>query len=73
MLHELLQRMFDGLPSGGVKTAPATTLEQWLASILGHMEADPGYLDTLPQLPKIILKMRLLHASGVGKPFLMRW
>ena len=43
-----------------MKTAPATTLEQWLASIRGHMEADPGYLDTL------------LHAFGVGKPFLMR-
>lgn len=31
-------------------------LEQWLTSILGHMEADPGYLDTLPQLPQVILK-----------------
>ena len=31
-----------------MKTAPATTL--------GHMEADPGYLDTLPQLPQVILK-----------------
>ena len=39
-------------------------LEQWLTSILGHMEADdPGYLDTLPQLPQVI---------GVEKPFLMR-
>ena len=43
-------------------------LEQWLASILRHMETDPSYLDTLPQLPQVIL-----HASGVGKPFLMRW
>ena len=57
-----------------MKTAPATTLEQWLTSILRHMETDPGYLDTLPQLPQVILKKtRLLHASGVGKPFLMRW
>lgn len=56
-----------------MKTVPAIMLEQWLTSILGHMEADPGYLDTLPQLPQVILKTRLLHASGVGKPFLMRW
>lgn len=56
-----------------MKTAPATTLEQWLTSILRHMETDSGYLDTLPQLPQVILKTRLLHVSGVGKPFLMRW
>ena len=48
-----------------MKTAPATTLEQWLTSILRHMEADPGYLDTLPQHPQVILKN---EAS-----FLMRW
>ena len=53
-----------------MKTAPATTLEQWLDSILKHMEMDPGYLDTLPQLPQVILKN---EASGVGRPFLMRW
>ena len=39
-----------------MKTVPAIMLEQWLTSILGHMEADPGYLDTLPQLPQVILK-----------------
>ena len=54
-----------------MKTAPATTLEQWLTSILRHMEADPGYLDTLPQHPQVILKNEA--SSRVGKPFLMRW
>ena len=48
-------------------------LERWLALILRHMETDPGYLDTLPQLPQVILKNETFHASGVGKPFLMRW
>ena len=42
-------------------------LEQWLTSILGHMEADdPGYLDTLPQLPQVILKN---EASSRGEAF----
>ena len=31
-------------------------LEQWLTSLLRHMETDPGYLDTLPQLLQVILK-----------------
>ena len=39
-----------------MKTVPAIMLEQWLTSILRHMETDPGYLDTLPQLPQVILK-----------------
>ena len=52
-----------------MKTAPATTLEQWLASILGHMEADPGYLDTLPQLPKIILKNEASSRFWRGEAF----
>ena len=36
--------------------APAAMLEQWLASIPRHMETAPDYLDTLPQLPQVILK-----------------
>ena len=52
-----------------MKTAPATTLEQLLASILGHMEADPGYLDTLPQLPKIILKNEASSRFWRGEAF----
>ena len=52
-----------------MKTAPATTLEQWLASILGHMEADPGYLDTLPQLLQVILKNEASSRFWRGEAF----
>ena len=52
-----------------MKTAPATTLEQWLTSILGHMEADPGYLDTLPQLPQVILKNEASSRFWRGEAF----
>lgn len=48
-------------------------LEQWLTSILGHMEADdPGYLDTLPQLPQVILKNEASSRFWRGEAFLMR-
>ena len=49
--------------------APATTLEQWLTSILGHMETDPGYLDTLPQLPQVILKNEASSRFWRGEAF----
>ena len=49
-----------------MKTAPATTLEQWLASILSHMETDPGYLDTLPQ---VILKNEASSRFWRGEAF----
>ena len=52
-----------------MKTVPAIMLEQWLTSILGHMEADPGYLDTLPQLPKIILKNEASSRFWRGEAF----
>ena len=52
-----------------MKTAPATTLEQWLASILGHMEADPGYLDTLPQIPQVVLKNEASSRFWRGEAF----
>ena len=52
-----------------MKTAPATTLEQWLAPILRHMEADPGYLDTLPQLPQVILKNEASSRFWRGEAF----
>lgn len=52
-----------------MKTAPATTLEQWLTSILGHMEADPGYLDTLSQLPQVILKNEASSRFWRGEAF----
>jgi hypothetical protein len=52
-----------------VKTAPATTLEQWLAPILRHMEADPGYLDTLPQLPQVVLKNEASSRFWRGEAF----
>jgi hypothetical protein len=52
-----------------VKTAPATTLEQWLTSILRHMEADPGYLDTLPQHPQVILKNEASSRFWRGEAF----
>ena len=45
-------------------------LEQWLTSILGHMEADdPGYLDTLPQLPQVILKNEASSRFWRGEAF----
>ena len=44
-------------------------LEQWLASILGYMEADPGYLDTLPQLPQVILKNEASSRFWRGEAF----
>jgi len=50
-----------------VKTVPAIMLEQWLTSILGHMEADdPGYLDTLPQ---VILKNEASSRFWRGEAF----
>ena len=52
-----------------MKTAPATTLEQWLTSILGHMEADPGYLDTLPQFPQVVLKNEASSRFWRGEAF----
>ena len=53
-----------------MKTAPATMQEQWLTSILGHMEADdPGYLDTLPQLPQVILKNEASSRFWRGEAF----
>ena len=52
-----------------MKTAPATTLEQWLAPILRHMEADPGYLDTLPQLPQVVLKNEASSRFWRGEAF----
>ena len=44
-------------------------LEQWLASILGDMEADPGYLDTLPQLPQVVLKNEASSRFWRGEAF----
>lgn len=44
-------------------------LEQWLASILRHMETDPGYLDTLPQLPQVILKNEASSRFWRGEAF----
>ena len=45
-------------------------LEQWLTSILGHMEAEePGYLDTLPQLPQVILKNEASSRFWRGEAF----
>lgn len=52
-----------------MKTAPATTLEQWLAPILRYVEADPGYLDMLPQLPQIILKNEASSRFWRGEAF----
>ena len=52
-----------------MKTAPATTLEQWLTSILRHMETDSGYLDTLPQLPQVILKNEASSRFWRGEAF----
>ena len=52
-----------------MKTIPAIMLEQWLTSILGHMEADPGYLDTLPQLPQVILKNEASSRFWRGEAF----
>lgn len=49
-------------------------LERWLALILRHMETDPGYLDTLPQLPQVILKNETSSRFWRGEAlFLMRW
>ena len=44
-------------------------LEQWLASILRHMETDPGYRDTLPQLPQVILKNEASSRFWRGEAF----
>lgn len=44
-------------------------LEQWLASILRHMETDPDYLDTLPQLPQVILKNEASSRFWRGEAF----
>ncbi len=44
-------------------------LEQWLASILRHMETDPSYLDTLPQLPQVILKNEASSRFWRGEAF----
>ncbi len=52
-----------------MKTAPATTLEQWLTSLLRHMETDPGYLDTLPQLLQVILKNEASSRFWRGEAF----
>ena len=52
-----------------MKTVPAIMLEQWLTSILGHMEADPGYLDTLPQLPQVIPKNEASSRFWRGEAF----
>ena len=52
-----------------MKTAPATTLEQWLAPILRYVEADHGYLDMLPQLPQIILKNEASSRFWRGEAF----
>ncbi len=47
--------------------APAAILKQWLASILRHMETD--YLDTLPQLPQVILKKEASSRFRRGEAF----
>ena len=52
-----------------MKTVPAIMLEQWLTSILRHMETDPGYLDTLPQLPQVILKNEASSRFWRGEAF----
>ena len=52
-----------------MKTVPAIMLEQWLTSILRHMEADPGYLDTLPQHPQVILKNEASSRFWRGEAF----
>lgn len=44
-------------------------LERWLALILRHMETDPGYLDTLPQLPQVILKNETSSRFWRGEAF----
>lgn len=44
-------------------------LEQWLSTILRHMETDPGYLDTLPQLPQVILKNEVSSRFWRGEAF----
>ena len=44
-------------------------LEQWLASILRNMETDPSYLDTLPQLPQVILKNEASSRFWRGEAF----
>lgn len=44
-------------------------LEQWLISILRHMGTDPGYLDTLPQLPQVILKNEASSRFWRGEAF----
>ena len=44
-------------------------LEQWLTSILRHMGTDPGYLDTLPQLPQVILKNEASSRFWRGEAF----
>ena len=44
-------------------------LEQWLALILRHMETDSGYLDTLPQLPQVILKNESSSRFWRGEAF----
>ena len=49
--------------------APAAMLEQWLASIPRHMETAPDYLDTLPQLPQVILKNEASSRFRRGEAF----
>ena len=44
-------------------------LEQWLTSLLRHMETDPGYLDTLPQLLQVILKIEASSRFWRGEAF----
>ena len=44
-------------------------LEQWLTSLLRHMETDPGYLDTLPQLLQDILKNEASSRFWRGEAF----
>ena len=44
-------------------------LEQWLTSLLRHMETDPGYLDTLPQLLQVILKDEASSRFWRGEAF----
>ena len=44
-------------------------LEQGLTSILRHMETNPGYLDTLPQLPQVILKNEASSRFWRGEAF----
>ena len=44
-------------------------LEQWLTSLLRHMETDPGYLDTLPQLLQVILKNEASSRFWRGEAF----